>query len=107
MTLSANWMKVINRVKITCVIMHKSTLRESDNSVAKITAGYLKQENLPFPRADRKYQLHRQIRFLSGACCSINEQFSLLSNCLLCSQLSRNWTRVSDRPLPSKGLCSK
>lgn len=44
-----------------CNHMHKSKLREflsSENSVAKITAGYLKQENLPFPRADRKYQLH-------------------------------------------------
>lgn len=93
-----------------CNHMHKSKLPEflsSENSVAKITAGYLKQENLPFPRADRKYQLHRQIRFLSGACCSINKQFSLLSSCLLCSQLSRNWIRLSDRPLPNKGLCSK
>ena len=36
-----------------CNHMHKSKLREflsSENSVAKITAGYLKQENLPFPR---------------------------------------------------------
>ena len=111
MTLSANFMKVINRVmKITCVMMHKkciTTVFVTENSVAKITTRYLKQENLPFLRPERKYQLHRQIRFLSGACCSINKQFSLLSSCLLCSQLSCNWTRLSDRPLPNKGLCSK
>lgn len=60
MTLSANCMKVINRVKITCVMMYKkciTTVFVTDNSDAKITTRYLKQENLPFLRPERKYQL--------------------------------------------------
>ena len=63
--------------------VHYDSFCHRQNSVVKITTRYLKQENLPFLRPERKYPLHRQIRFLSGACCSINKQFSQLSSCLL------------------------